>query len=133
MTNGSGRSSRNMAELIEVDRQFREALGKLIIMWANAESWFHRVLAVLLKTDIARAELVYTNTVSTRARVDLVTRCGIMVLKDARRANHLKNLARDFGAVSRLRNKLCHATYEIHPSKIFPTGILFTNFQRSDF
>jgi hypothetical protein len=133
MAKSTGRRSRTKAELAEIDREFREALSNLVIMWANAESWFHRVLAVILKIDVALANLLYTNTVSTRARVDLVQRCGFMCLAEARLVRHLKKLASDFEAGSRIRNKLCHATYEIHPSREFPTAIIISNFQRSDF
>src|SRR5580692_10685516 len=84
----------------EIDKQFLHRLAMLVMMWANAESWLHRVLAVLLRIDISLAALILTSFTSTRARTELVDRAAIMCLPDARRVRHLKRLIAEFRSVT---------------------------------
>ena len=118
---------------IETDKQFLHRLAMLVMMWANAESWLHRVLAVLLRINPSLASLVLTSFTSTRARTELIERAAVMCLPDARRVRHLKRLIADFRSVTKMRNDLCHSQYDLDPTETVLTGLFATNFQRQDF
>jgi hypothetical protein len=115
------------------DTDFRMQLSRLVVTWANCETWFMRLLAVLLRTDVGRADLVYSSMTSTRARTEIVKRLALQCLPDVRQIRHLYKLCNEFKAVTELRNRLCHSQYLFKPSTMTLTEILSTNFQRSDF
>jgi hypothetical protein len=75
-------------ELRKLTEDFSLRSAYLVQMWANCESWFPHILAVLLKTDVQRANLVFFSFTSTRARVDLVKRAAIMCLPKPRSIRH---------------------------------------------
>jgi hypothetical protein len=102
-------------------------------MWANAESWLIRTLAVILGISPAKADVVFYTITSSRSRVELVQRAAIMFLRKPAQARHLMKLLREFGAVSRLRNQVCHAQYIVDSSGNALTYLLSTNYARSDF
>jgi hypothetical protein len=118
---------------LDLDHDFIRRMAGLIMMWANAESWLHRVLAVLLRTDPHRASLICSSFNSTRAKIKLVERMGIMCLPDARRVRHLHKLTAELKAVTKLRNRLCHSEYTLDSSETIVGGILSHNFGGSEF
>lgn len=119
--------------LIVLTSEFSTASAKLIQMWANCESWFPHILSILLRTDIERARLVFSTLTSTRARIDLVRRAGIMCLPHNRDIRHLQKLCQEFDHVTKKRNLICHAEYGIGPRQESITDLMSTNYQRSDF
>lgn len=122
-----------LGRLEEIDSEFREMLGLVVTMWANAESWLPRVLAILLRIDVGRAGLIHSSFTSTRARVQLVERAAVMCLRDARRVRHLKKLTSEFATVTRMRNSLCHSEYSVDRTESAFTGMWAANFDRRDF
>jgi hypothetical protein len=65
---------------------------------------------------------------NTRARVEMVERAGTMYLSRDRHAHFLHKLSQDFQSVGRIRNKLCHAQYEISDDELWATAIMATDF-----
>ena len=117
----------------DLDQQFLWAMAGLVTMWANAESWLHRALAVLLRTDPHRAALICASFTSTRAKMELVEHMAIMCLPTARRGEHLQKILSEFKAVTTLRNRLCHSPYMLDPSKSIITDIFNRTFQHPNF
>lgn len=121
------------SEAIALTKEFSERSAFLIQMWANCETWFMRILAILLRIDVRRADLVFSSITSTRSRIDLVRRAGIMCLPHARDVRHLFKLCNQFNTVTTLRNTICHSQYGITAKKLAIDGLLSTNYQRPDF
>jgi hypothetical protein len=119
--------------LIELTHDFSVESANLIQMWANAETWFIHILAMLLRCDLKRADLVFYSFTSTRARVDLIRRAAIMCLQYPRDIRHLFKMCKQFDGITSTRNKICHAEYHIGPGRRTVIGLVSTNYQRSDF
>ena len=118
---------------IAMTEEFSAATAYLIQTWANCETWFMRVLAILLRIDVTRCDLVFSSFTSTRARVGLVRRAAIMCLPHVRQIRHLNKLCNQFNSITTTRNKVCHAEYLIGPHGNSVVGLLSTNFTRGDF
>lgn len=61
------KSKTTKAQQIALSNELSRHISFLVQMWANSETWFMRVLAVLLRVDVRRADLIYSNMTSTRA------------------------------------------------------------------
>lgn len=109
------------------------AIGVLVTNWANCETWFMRVFAILMRVDTKRADLMFASIGSFRGRLELVQRAAIMCLARPRDVRLLQKLCREFRSVTELRNKVCHGEYSLDPSRTYIVGIWSSNFSRSDF
>jgi hypothetical protein len=117
-------------------QDFQLYFTNLITSWANCESWFIDVLAVLLRTDQERAAAILYSIVSTRARVELVQRLGIMCLPTADLVRRLNRICKGFKKVTTLRNTLCHSQYSWYgPAEGWDAikGFSQFNFAKSNF
>jgi hypothetical protein len=45
-------------ELSDISERFERVLSKLVIQWANCDTWLMRVMALLFRIDFGRADLI---------------------------------------------------------------------------
>jgi hypothetical protein len=118
---------------VELSEEFRDEIGMLIMGWANCETWLIHVLATLLQIEWHRARVIFYAFNSSRARVELIQRLGMIYLRHARDIRHLNKLLKGFKAVTKTRNMVCHSEYALDSRGVVITGIIVTNYDRSDF
>jgi hypothetical protein len=87
-----------------------EAIGDLMVHWANNESMLVYLLAQLLETDNETAQITFFSQNTTQGRLQLMERLALLKLRDPIRAQTLKHLKR-FRTLTNTRNELAHAMY----------------------
>jgi hypothetical protein len=95
-----------------VDHDFSVESANLIQMWTNAESWFVHILAMLIRCDLKRADLLFFSFTSTRARIDLIRR-GLQYPRDTR---HLFKMASSSMALHRLETRYAMRNITLDPA-----------------
>ena len=121
------------AEMVALSVEFQEVLSRLVIQWANCDTWLMRVLALLLRLDHGRADLIYSSLNSSRAKAEMADRAAIMCLSHARDVKHLQKLLREFKRVTATRNKFCHAHYIVGANGLAIVGYQEANYRRDNF
>ena len=120
-------------KLIEIDAEFQRRLYYLVTMWANAETWFMRILTVLMRTDVGRGDLIFSSMTSSRARIDLVLRAAIMCLATEDKLLEFESMHAEFKKITKTRNRVCHAQYIPDPTGAVLVGLMTVDYQRRDF
>jgi hypothetical protein len=87
-------------------------IGRLIVQWANCESWLIKLLAVLLKSDIYRAEIIFYAITTSVTRRALLHRLFMVYVGDEKLRAKFSNILDRFKSVTEMRNKFCHAQYQ---------------------
>ena len=118
---------------LELSEKFEGAFADMAIQWANCDTWLSNVVSLLFRIDLNRAHLIYASFTSSRARAELVDRAAIMCLKRPRDVKHLRRLLREFKAVTRTRNKFCHAQYSLSHGKTVLASYLHWNYSSESF
>ncbi len=128
------RTSRKInPKLLTTHDEFQQYVYLLITHWANAETWFFRVLAELMRTDFGRADLIFSSITSTRARIELTRRAALMCLSSEQKFRAFDRMFDDFKKVSKMRNEICHSEYVPDETRTIMASIMTTNFSRQDF
>jgi len=127
------RSEEERERLRELSVEFMHEVARLVMAWANCETWLIHILARLLGTSWSDAQLVFNYVTSARARVELVQRAAIMFLPRKRDVLHLNRLLKSFKKVTTTRNMVCHSEYDLDSTRMAFTGMIVLNFGRSDF
>jgi hypothetical protein len=127
------RRKKRKERLLKTSQSYEQELSKLVINWANAESWLVNVLAAILRIKREKADVTFYAIGSNRGRADLIHRVALMYLKSNRDLRHLQKLLRSFRAVTKIRNNVCHAEYNPDGSQSAVTHLFSTTYARSDF
>jgi hypothetical protein len=119
--------------IVDMSDRFERVLSKLVIQWANCDTWLMRVMALLFRIDLGRADLIYSSFTSSRARGEMVDRAAIMCLAHARDVKHLQKLLREFKRVTATRNTFCHASYWVGANGNAVVTYQESNYRRDNF
>jgi hypothetical protein len=87
-----------------------EAIGDLIVHWANNESLLVYLLALLLEADNQTAQITFFSLNTTQGRLQLMERLALFKLRDPIRTQTLKYL-KGFRAFTNKRNEFAHSMY----------------------
>ena len=109
----------------ELEADIVALIGRLMVQWANCESWFIKLLAALLRSDTYRAEIVFYTLTTAVARRTLLHRLFMIYVTDPDLRDKIRNLLDRFKTVTDTRNKFAHAEYQFQP---LPPYIVSTKF-----
>jgi hypothetical protein len=88
-------------------------IGRLMTQWANCESWFIKLLDVLLRTnDMHRAEIVFYSITTSITRRSLIHRLFMVYVTDEPLRTEFDKLMARYGKATEARNKFAHAQYK---------------------
>jgi hypothetical protein len=106
-------------------------IGRLMTQWANLESWFIKLLAVLLRCDSHRAELVFYTITTAVTRRTLLSRLLMVYVTDEQLRDKFTNLLDRFKSVTETRNKFAHAQYRFREDQYMMTSRFGADFDGS--
>jgi len=92
--------------------EFRALVARLTINWANLESLFCPLTAVLLKTDVYRAEVVFYSYYGAAARLEFISRLIKMFIRNSAIKKRALSYLKRFRKLTALRNEFVHAVYQ---------------------